>query len=36
MVPEFGTIAAIIPAVAIIGIIIAGVRYKKFDFSPKQ
>ena len=36
MVPEFGTVAIIIPAIAIIGIIIAGARYKQFSFRPRQ
>jgi predicted secreted protein with PEFG-CTERM motif len=36
MTPEFGTIAIIIPAIAIIGIIIAGVKYKQFSFRPRQ
>jgi predicted secreted protein with PEFG-CTERM motif len=36
MVPEFGTVAIIIPAIAIIGIIIAGAKYKQFSFRPKQ
>jgi predicted secreted protein with PEFG-CTERM motif len=36
LVPEFGTVAIIIPAVAIIGIIIAGAKYKQFSFRPRQ
>ena len=34
--PEFGTIAAIILAVAIVGIIVATTRYSKFSFLPKM
>ena len=36
VVPEFGAIAAIVLAVAIIGIIIGTTRYGKFSFSPKS
>ena len=35
LVPEFGAIAAIILAVAIVGIIVATTRYNKFSFLPK-
>lgn len=35
MVPEFGAIAAIVLAVAIVGIIVATTRYSKFSFFPK-
>lgn len=35
LVPEFGAIAAIILAVAIVGIIVATTRYSKFSFLPK-
>lgn len=34
--PEFGAIAAIILAVAIVGIIVATTRYSKFSFLPKM
>jgi predicted secreted protein with PEFG-CTERM motif len=34
--PEFGTIAAIVLAVAIVGIIVATTRYNKFSFLPKM
>ncbi len=34
--PEFGTIAAIVLAVAIVGIIVATTRYSKFSFLPKM
>ena len=34
-IPEFGAIAAIILAVAIVGIIIATTRYGKFNFAPR-
>jgi predicted secreted protein with PEFG-CTERM motif len=34
-VPEFGAIAAIILAVAIVGIIVATARYGKFNFAPR-
>lgn len=36
LVPEFGAIAAIILAVAIVGIIVATTRYSKFSFLPKM
>ena len=36
LVPEFGTIAAIVLAVAIVGIIVATTRYSKFSFLPKK
>ncbi len=36
LVPEFGTIAAIILAVAIVGTIVATTRYSKFSFLPKM
>jgi predicted secreted protein with PEFG-CTERM motif len=36
MVPEFGTVAAIVLAVAIVGIIVATTRYNKFSFFPKM
>jgi predicted secreted protein with PEFG-CTERM motif len=36
MVPEFGAIAAIVLAVAIVGIIVATTRYSKFSFFPKM
>lgn len=36
MVPEFGSIAAIVLAVAIVGIIVATTRYSKFSFFPKM
>lgn len=36
LVPEFGAIAAIILAVAIVGIIVATTRYNKFSFLPKM
>jgi predicted secreted protein with PEFG-CTERM motif len=36
LVPEFGTITAIILAVSIVGIIIATARYSKFSFLPKM
>ena len=35
LVPEFGAIAAIILAVAIVGIIVATARYGKFNFAPR-
>ena len=35
VVPEFGTIAAIVLAVAIVGIIVATTKYSKFSFLPK-
>jgi predicted secreted protein with PEFG-CTERM motif len=35
MAPEFGTIAAIVLAVSIVGIIVATTRYSKFNFLPK-
>ncbi len=35
LVPEFGTIAAIVLAVSIVGIIVATTRYSKFSFGPK-
>jgi predicted secreted protein with PEFG-CTERM motif len=35
LVPEFGTIAAIVLAVSIVGIIVATTRYSKFSFAPK-
>ena len=35
IVPEFGAIAAIILAVAIVGIILATTRYGKFNFAPR-
>jgi predicted secreted protein with PEFG-CTERM motif len=35
MIPEFGAIAAIILAVAIVGIILATTRYGKFNFAPR-
>jgi predicted secreted protein with PEFG-CTERM motif len=35
MIPEFGAIAAIILAVAIVGIILATSRYGKFNFAPR-
>ncbi len=34
-VPEFGAIAAIVLAVAIVGIIVATARYGKFNFAPR-
>lgn len=34
--PEFGTIAAIVLAVAIVGIIVATTRYSRFSFLPKM
>lgn len=34
--PEFGTIAAIVLAVAIVGTIVATTRYSKFSFLPKM
>lgn len=34
-IPEFGAIAAIVLAVAIVGIIVATTRYSKFSFLPK-
>ncbi len=36
LVPEFGAIAAIVLAVAIVGIIVATTRYSKFSFLPKM
>lgn len=36
LVPEFGAIAAIVLAVAIVGIIVATTRYNKFSFLPKM
>jgi predicted secreted protein with PEFG-CTERM motif len=36
LVPEFGTIAAIVLAVAIVGIIVATTRSGKFSFLPKM
>lgn len=36
LVPEFGTIAAIVLAVAIVGTIVATTRYNKFSFLPKM
>lgn len=36
MIPEFGTVAAIVLAVAIVGIIVATTRYSKFSFLPKM
>ena len=36
MIPEFGAIAAIVLAVAIVGIIVATTRYSKFSFLPKM
>ncbi|HVX03071.1 MAG TPA: PEFG-CTERM sorting domain-containing protein [Nitrososphaera sp.] len=36
VVPEFGAIAAIVLAVAIVGIIVATTRYSKFSFVPKM
>lgn len=36
LVPEFGAIAAIILAVAIVGVIVATTRYSKFSFLPKM
>ena len=36
LVPEFGAIAAIILAVAIVGTIVATTRYNKFSFLPKM
>ncbi len=35
IIPEFGAIAAIILAVAIVGIIVATARYSKFNFTPR-
>jgi predicted secreted protein with PEFG-CTERM motif len=35
IIPEFGAIAAIILAVAIVGIIVATTRYGKFNFAPR-
>lgn len=35
IIPEFGAIAAIILAVAIVGIIVATTRYSKFNFTPR-
>jgi predicted secreted protein with PEFG-CTERM motif len=35
IIPEFGAIAAIILAVAIVGIIVATARYGKFNFAPR-
>jgi predicted secreted protein with PEFG-CTERM motif len=32
VVPEFGAIAAIVMAIAIVGIIVATTRYNKFNF----
>jgi predicted secreted protein with PEFG-CTERM motif len=34
-IPEFGAIAAIVLAVAIVGIIVATARYNKFNFAPR-
>lgn len=36
LVPEFGAIAAIVLAVAIVGIIVATTKYSKFSFLPKM
>ncbi|HEX7031374.1 MAG TPA: PEFG-CTERM sorting domain-containing protein [Nitrososphaera sp.] len=35
IIPEFGAIAAIVLAVAIVGIIVATARYGKFNFTPR-
>jgi len=35
IIPEFGAIAAIILAIAIVGIIVATARYGKFNFTPR-
>ncbi len=35
IIPEFGAIAAIILAVAIVGIVVATARYGKFNFTPR-
>jgi predicted secreted protein with PEFG-CTERM motif len=35
IIPEFGAIAAIILAIAIVGIIVATTRYSKFNFAPR-
>jgi predicted secreted protein with PEFG-CTERM motif len=35
IIPEFGAIAAIVLAVAIVGIIVATTRYGKFNFAPR-
>jgi predicted secreted protein with PEFG-CTERM motif len=35
IIPEFGAIAAIVLAVAIVGIIVATARYGKFNFAPR-
>jgi len=35
IIPEFGAIAAIILAIAIVGIIVATTRYNKFKFAPR-
>jgi predicted secreted protein with PEFG-CTERM motif len=35
IIPEFGAIAAIILAVAIVGVIVATTRYGKFNFAPR-
>lgn len=35
MIPEFGAIAAIVLAIAIVGIILATAKYNKFSFMPK-
>ncbi|HXV45699.1 MAG TPA: PEFG-CTERM sorting domain-containing protein [Nitrososphaera sp.] len=35
IIPEFGAIAAIILAVAIVGVIVATARYGKFNFAPR-
>jgi predicted secreted protein with PEFG-CTERM motif len=36
LIPEFGAIAAVVLAVAIVGIIVATTRYSKFSFLPKM
>lgn len=36
MIPEFGAIAAVVLAVAIVGIIVATTRYSKFSFLPRM
>ncbi|HXG06046.1 MAG TPA: PEFG-CTERM sorting domain-containing protein, partial [Nitrososphaera sp.] len=35
IIPEFGSVAAIVLAVAIVGIIVATARYGKFNFTPR-
>ena len=36
VIPEFSTIAVVVLAVAIIGIIIATARYGRFNFGPRM